>query len=54
MKKRGISLSIETLIYFLIAIIVLFFLIWIFQDQASGFVSSVKGFLGLVNSTAPK
>jgi hypothetical protein len=54
MRKKGFALSIETIIYFLIALIALILLLWIFQDQAENFISNIGKFFGLVNNTVPK
>jgi len=54
MKRKGFSLSIETLVYILLAILVLVALLFLFQDQFRGFFDSINRFFGFVNATVPK
>jgi len=54
MGKKGFSLSIETIVYILLAIIVLASLLFLFQDQFRGFFDSIGRFFGFVNNTLPQ
>jgi hypothetical protein len=51
MKKKGFSLSTETLVYLLIALLILIFLMFLFGEQANNFVEKLRGFFNLVNNT---
>ena len=54
MKKRGFSLSIELVVYILLAVIVLAVLVYIFKDQSSEFFGSIGRFFKIANESVPK
>jgi hypothetical protein len=54
MTKKGFSLSIELVVYLLLAVIVLATLIFIFSDQSSEFFSSIGRFFKIANESVPK
>ncbi len=54
MKKRGFSLSIEMVVYVLLAMVVLAVLIYIFKDQSSEFFNSIGRFFKIANESVPK
>jgi hypothetical protein len=54
MRTKGFAIGTETLVYIIIALIVLIFLIFIFQDQSNMFVEKIKGIFGLTDQAVTK
>jgi hypothetical protein len=54
MNKKGFSLSIETVVYILLAILVLVAVLFLFQDQARAFFDKIEMFFGLTSGSVPK
>jgi len=47
--KKGFSLATDTLVYLLIALLILIFMIFLFGGQANVFMEKLGGFFDLVN-----
>ena len=54
MMKKGFSLPTETIIYIIVALLVLIVLLFIFQDQAKMFFESIRKFFGFVDTNTSK
>lgn len=52
-SKSGQGLPIETIIVIVLLLIVLIIILFIFSDQSSTIFDSVRGFLGLAESSTP-
>ena len=52
--KKGFSLPTETIIYIIVALLVLIVLLFIFQDQAKMFFESIRKFFGFVDTNTSK